>query len=59
MAKNNLLGEVTFNIRSQEKVLSFSMNMLFQHLLFILLNLHLRHHEYIITSMIFTIYHHF
>ena len=31
------------------------MNMLFQDLLFNSLNLHVQHHEYIITSIIFTI----
>ena len=40
------------------------MSLLFQHLLFILFNIHhakahVQHHEYIITSMIFTKYHHF
>ena len=40
------------------------MNTLFQHLLFISLNIHHtkvhgQHHKYIITFMIFKIYHHF
>ena len=47
-----------------KKGYSFSMNMLFQHLIFILLNLHhtkvhVQDHKYIIIYMMFTIHHHF